>query len=76
MSIRVEQIQKRFGDFTALSDINLDVQEGQLVGLLGPSASGSVNCWSWSSLVIWRAATRPNYPAGRNSAWPWPGHWP
>ena len=40
MSIRVEQIQKRFGDFTALNDINLDVQEGQLVGLLGPSGSG------------------------------------
>ncbi|MCG8391813.1 MAG: TOBE-like domain-containing protein [Pseudomonadales bacterium] len=40
MSIRVEQIHKRFGDFTALSDINLDVQEGQLVGLLGPSGSG------------------------------------
>ena len=40
MSIRVEQIQKRFGDFTALDDINLDVQEGQLVGLLGPSGSG------------------------------------
>ncbi|GAA5125909.1 sulfate/molybdate ABC transporter ATP-binding protein [Alloalcanivorax gelatiniphagus] len=40
MSIRVESIRKRFGGFTALDDINLDISDGGLVGLLGPSGSG------------------------------------
>jgi sulfate transport system ATP-binding protein len=40
MSIEVRDIWKRFGEFTALRDVNLDVQAGELVALLGPSGSG------------------------------------
>ena len=40
MSIRIEHIVKRFGDFTALSDISLEIQTGELIALLGPSGSG------------------------------------
>ncbi|MEO6517911.1 MAG: sulfate/molybdate ABC transporter ATP-binding protein [Pseudoxanthomonas sp.] len=40
MSIRIENISKRFGDFAALDDISLDVREGELLALLGPSGSG------------------------------------
>jgi len=40
MSIKVEQVSKRFGTFTALDDINLEIGEGELVALLGPSGSG------------------------------------
>ena len=40
MSIRVENIHKRFGAFTALGDITLDFPKGELTALLGPSGCG------------------------------------
>ncbi|HMR03076.1 MAG TPA: sulfate ABC transporter ATP-binding protein [Candidatus Competibacter phosphatis] len=40
MSIRVQNIVKRFGDFVALDDVTLDFPTGELVGLLGPSGCG------------------------------------
>lgn len=41
MSIEVKNINKKFGDnFTALKDINLKVNSGELIALLGPSGSG------------------------------------
>lgn len=40
MSIKIENIDKSFGGYTALKHINLDVQTGELIALLGPSGSG------------------------------------
>jgi sulfate/thiosulfate transport system ATP-binding protein len=40
MRIDVKDVAKRFGDFTALEDITLEVPEGSLTALLGPSGSG------------------------------------
>lgn len=40
MSIEVKQLSKKFGAYTALQDINLDVKTGELLALLGPSGSG------------------------------------
>ncbi len=40
MGIEVKNIQKNFGDFVALGDVNLSVPDGELVALLGPSGSG------------------------------------
>lgn len=40
MGIVVENVNKRFGDFLALDNINLEVKTGSLVALLGPSGSG------------------------------------
>jgi sulfate/thiosulfate transport system ATP-binding protein len=40
MSINLNQINKKFGSFTALDNINLDIPEGELVALLGPSGCG------------------------------------
>src|SRR5438270_2615472 len=40
MRIDVNDISKKFGDFTALKDVTLDVPEGSLTALLGPSGSG------------------------------------
>ncbi|MBZ9540349.1 MULTISPECIES: sulfate/molybdate ABC transporter ATP-binding protein [Modicisalibacter] len=40
MSITARAITKRFGAFTALDDINLDVESGDLIALLGPSGCG------------------------------------
>lgn len=40
MSIRLHNIGKHFGATQALEPVNLDIHEGELVGLLGPSGSG------------------------------------
>lgn len=40
MSIEARNISKTFGSFTALSNVNLRVDDGELVALLGPSGSG------------------------------------
>jgi sulfate transport system ATP-binding protein len=40
MSIRVESVGKRFGDYVALENVTLDVPAGSLTALLGPSGGG------------------------------------
>ena len=40
MSIEAVKITKKFGNFTALKDVDLEVPSGELVALLGPSGSG------------------------------------
>jgi sulfate transport system ATP-binding protein len=40
MSIEATNIRKKFGAFTALDGVNLNVPRGKLVALLGPSGSG------------------------------------
>ena len=40
MSIKISGVGKQFGDFVALSDIDLDIASGQLTALLGPSGGG------------------------------------
>jgi len=38
--ISVTGVTKRFGDYTALDDVSIDVPDGSLTALLGPSGSG------------------------------------
>lgn len=40
MSINIEQINKRFGHFTAVDNVSLQINTGELTALLGPSGSG------------------------------------
>ena len=40
MSIEVRDVNKRFGDFVALADIDVSIPTGQLTALLGPSGGG------------------------------------
>ena len=40
MSITISQIHKAFGSFTALNNINIDINTGELATLLGPSGCG------------------------------------
>jgi putrescine transport system ATP-binding protein len=38
--VRIENVVKRFGDFTAVNDISLNIYRGELFALLGGSGSG------------------------------------
>jgi ABC-2 type transport system ATP-binding protein len=38
--INVEDLTKKFGDFTAVDDISFHVKEGEVFGLLGPNGAG------------------------------------
>ncbi len=38
--VRVEHLGKSFGELHALSDINLEIQKGEVVVIIGPSGSG------------------------------------
>ena len=40
MGITVENVSKRYGDYAALSDVSLEVPDGSLTALLGPSGGG------------------------------------
>jgi sulfate/thiosulfate transport system ATP-binding protein len=40
MSIKIQRISKKFGQFAALDQVSLEVPTGELVALLGPSGSG------------------------------------
>ena len=41
--IRLEDLTKRYGKFTAVDGITLDVPRGELFGLLGPNGAGKTN---------------------------------
>src|ERR1700704_881285 len=40
MKIALHEVTRRFGAFTALDNVSLDVNSGELIALLGPSGSG------------------------------------
>ena len=40
MNHAIEHLSKKFGDLEVLKDINLDVNEGEVVCIIGPSGSG------------------------------------
>lgn len=47
MIIKVENLVKRYGDLVAVDHLNLEIQEGEVFGLLGPNGSGkttAINC--------------------------------
>ncbi len=39
-TLRVQNVTKRFGDFTAVEDLSFDVRAGRVFGFLGPNGAG------------------------------------
>ncbi len=47
MVIEIKNLVKRYDDLTAIDDLNLEINEGEVFGLLGPNGSGkttAINC--------------------------------
>ena len=45
--VQIENLVKRYGNLVALDHLNLNIQEGEIFGLLGPNGSGkttAINC--------------------------------
>lgn len=40
ITLRVQNVTKRFGDFTAVNDLSFDVKAGRVFGFLGPNGAG------------------------------------
>jgi polar amino acid transport system ATP-binding protein len=38
--IRVEHLEKKFGDLTVLKDINVEIHKGEVITIIGPSGTG------------------------------------
>ena len=38
--ITCRNVTKRYGNFTALNNVSLEIQEGKIFGLLGPNGAG------------------------------------
>ena len=45
--LEVEHVSKKFKDHQVLVDVNLKVNQGDVVVILGPSGSGKVSAFSW-----------------------------
>lgn len=45
--VKIENLVKRYGELIALDHLNLEIKEGEILGLLGPNGSGkttTINC--------------------------------
>lgn len=76
MIVSVKNLVKRYGDLVALDHFDLDVEEGEIFGLLGPNGSGkttAINCilsllkYDKGTIEVFGKPMRPDsYEAKRN----------
>ena len=50
--LKVEGLEKRFGGITALTDYDVEIRRGELVGLTGPNGAGKTTVFNLLSGVL------------------------
>jgi len=51
-AISIKNLTKKFGDFTAVDSVSLDIGEGELFGLLGPNGAGKTTTISMLATLL------------------------
>lgn len=51
-AIEINELTKKFGEFTAVDSVNLEIQEGELFGLLGPNGAGKTTTISMLATMV------------------------
>lgn len=44
--LKIEKVTQKFGGLVALSDINIDISEGEIVGIIGPNGAGKTTLFN------------------------------
>ena len=53
--LKIEHLEKKYGNFTALTDFSFSVQKGEVIGLVGPNGAGKT-----TTLKIIARLIKPN----------------
>ena len=61
-TLEVINLEKRFGNCDALQGVNMSIPEGQIVGLLGPNASGKTTLLKTIAGLLQPSSGSLNYP--------------
>lgn len=51
-TIKVKNLTKKFGDFTAVDKVSFEIKEGKIFGLLGPNGAGKTTTISMLSTIL------------------------
>ena len=62
--VTCKDLSKTYGSTTALSHINLDIEEGHIIGLLGPNGSGKTTLIKILNGLLTPSARRSLYQGG------------
>jgi len=63
MTIKTEALTKKFGKITAVSELNLEVEEGEIFGLLGPNGAGKTTLISMLCTILKPTSEEPGLMA-------------
>jgi branched-chain amino acid transport system ATP-binding protein len=70
MNLQVQQVTKRFGGLQALTDVNFELPEGEILGLIGPNGAGKTTLFNVVNGVYAPDAGRVIFRGTDITGWP------